>query len=586
MSDSQQPLIIKDWDGIASSPHEGFGLFKNVDLLTSPGSVKVNKKPGTIFHDIEPTVFVVNTSSDNCTATPASDFENNGRNYGGAAVYLTTTGTLPTGLSTGTVYFMIYVNDQVCQLASSYDNAVGSNAGTQIDITGAGSGTHTINPLPIGTIKWMVKDPRTDNLFMLDSNGRTWYVPDTDTAYLLHNSAIENVTGALTQASGNGLAITPFSSTTQTFLFTFRNNAIDVIDVFGTTQIEAVSWTNSWQTMNTGTSEANSHEAIVAQDEAIYFCDDRYVGRIIEKVGQTFVPGTAGTYTYSNQALDLPPYEIAQCMDEHGVNLMIGGQTFNKIYPWNRRASTFNLPIEVPENNIRKIKNKGGTIYIFAGRNGNIYTSLGIYAEPYLRLPDYLINNDGSLTATAMTWGGVTEINGSLLFGASSVNDAYSGVWRIDPQGRLTLDNQPSTGSTNVTMVWGEDEFYFMGYSGGADCFASDAHGTKMYDNLEGIIHSPLYQVADDVTKATYSRMEVVLGKDASTGGQIRVGHRDGLSGSFTNIDTFTADGATHIFRSDSIGLTDVENIQIQVEMDDEDIGTNDIELKEVRLFP
>lgn len=421
---------------------------------------------------------------------------------------------------------------------------------------------------------------------MLDSNGRTWFVPDTDTAYLLLNSAIEDVDGSLTGASGNGLVLSPFSSTSATYLFVFRNNNIDVIDVFGTSDIEALSWSNGWQTMNTGASENNSHECIRAQDGAIYFCDDRYVGSIIEKVGQTFVPGSSSTYTYNNQALDLPPYEIAQCLTEHGTNLLIGGNTFNKIYPWNRVSDSFNLPLDVPEYSVKKIKNVGGTVYIFPGTQGNIYVTDGIYVDFFKTIPSYLSNNNGSLVRNVVTWGGVDQINGSLLFGAAGVNDTYSGVWRIDPQGRLTLDNQPSSGSTNVTAIWGDDEFYHMGYSGGADCFESDAHGTKMYDNLEGIIHSPLFEIGDDITKAKYSRMEVILGKDASTGGQIRVGYRDGLAGSFTTIDTFTMDGSKHIYRSDEIGLIDLTNIQIQVEMDDEDIGANDIELKEIRLFP
>jgi hypothetical protein len=59
-------------------------------------------------------------------------------------VRLTTSGTLPAGLATATDYFVIYVSDTTCRLATSYANAV---AGTAIDITDAGTGTHTINTL-------------------------------------------------------------------------------------------------------------------------------------------------------------------------------------------------------------------------------------------------------------------------------------------------------------------------------------------------------------------------------------------------------------------------------------------------------
>lgn len=59
-------------------------------------------------------------------------------------VQLTTTTTLPAGLSLATDYYVIKVTDTTIKLATSYANAV---AGTSINITDAGTGTHTINTL-------------------------------------------------------------------------------------------------------------------------------------------------------------------------------------------------------------------------------------------------------------------------------------------------------------------------------------------------------------------------------------------------------------------------------------------------------
>lgn len=59
-------------------------------------------------------------------------------------VQLTTTTTLPAGLSLATDYFVIKVSDTTCRFATSYANAV---AGTFVNITDAGTGTHTINTL-------------------------------------------------------------------------------------------------------------------------------------------------------------------------------------------------------------------------------------------------------------------------------------------------------------------------------------------------------------------------------------------------------------------------------------------------------
>lgn len=53
-------------------------------------------------------------------------------------------GALPVGLVAATNYFVIRLTDTTCKLATTYANAA---AGISIDITDAGTGTHTINTL-------------------------------------------------------------------------------------------------------------------------------------------------------------------------------------------------------------------------------------------------------------------------------------------------------------------------------------------------------------------------------------------------------------------------------------------------------
>lgn len=62
----------------------------------------------------------------------------------GTRVRLTTTTTLPAGLALATDYYVIKVTDSTFQLATSYANAI---AWTAIDITDAGTGTHTMSRL-------------------------------------------------------------------------------------------------------------------------------------------------------------------------------------------------------------------------------------------------------------------------------------------------------------------------------------------------------------------------------------------------------------------------------------------------------
>lgn len=60
----------------------------------------------------------------------------------GTRVRLTTTTTLPAGLSLATDYFVVKVSDTTAKLATSYANAI---AGTVVNITDAGTGTHTMS---------------------------------------------------------------------------------------------------------------------------------------------------------------------------------------------------------------------------------------------------------------------------------------------------------------------------------------------------------------------------------------------------------------------------------------------------------
>jgi hypothetical protein len=81
--------------------------------------------------------FTADAGTDICTHTNINLFP-----Y--TCVQLTSSGTLPAGLALATDYYVIKLTDTTIKLATSYANAV---AGTPIDITDAGTGTHTINTL-------------------------------------------------------------------------------------------------------------------------------------------------------------------------------------------------------------------------------------------------------------------------------------------------------------------------------------------------------------------------------------------------------------------------------------------------------
>lgn len=83
--------------------------------------------------------FTADASTDVCTWSSSANFPSN--ILTGTRVRLTTTTTLPGGLATATDYYVIRASDTTFKLATSYANAI---AGTAINITDAGTGTHTV----------------------------------------------------------------------------------------------------------------------------------------------------------------------------------------------------------------------------------------------------------------------------------------------------------------------------------------------------------------------------------------------------------------------------------------------------------
>jgi len=84
--------------------------------------------------------FTADAGTDVCTYTSTASYPSN--ILTGTRVRLTTTTTLPAGLALATDYYVIKVDDSTFKLATSYANAI---AGTPINITDAGTGTHTIS---------------------------------------------------------------------------------------------------------------------------------------------------------------------------------------------------------------------------------------------------------------------------------------------------------------------------------------------------------------------------------------------------------------------------------------------------------
>lgn len=107
--------------------------------------------------------------------------------YTGLKVQLTTTGTLPTGVTPATDYFVIVTDDDKIQLAASL---VDANAGTEINLSAEGSGAHTavVQDTITGTLKLQI----SNNAF----NGNVNNNPDANAVWVDYTSSSQAVSGA------------------------------------------------------------------------------------------------------------------------------------------------------------------------------------------------------------------------------------------------------------------------------------------------------------------------------------------------------------------------------------------------------
>ncbi len=144
--------------------------------------------------DITAVVAGANASNIAFTATAATDICTTATAHGlttGAKVTLTTTGTLPAGLATATTYYIIVISATTFKLSTSQANAL---AGTAIDITDAGTGTHTVNVTT--TLAGTIKLQKSNDPPETPAASVTWV--DVVNAEVLTGTASQTISAAAT----------------------------------------------------------------------------------------------------------------------------------------------------------------------------------------------------------------------------------------------------------------------------------------------------------------------------------------------------------------------------------------------------
>ncbi len=428
--------------------------------------------------------------------------------------------------------------------------------------------------------QWKVKNPATPaEVYALDSAGKVYKSTNSGVTWAL-------MTGFTSGGHGNGLAIW------KNYLFVARDAFLDVCGDGSATGITNSNWSNSWQAID---SDLLWHPMIVSKnDNKLYGGAGKYVFSLDENSGQTFAPGTGATFTYTQQALDLPPNYRIKCLEELGNNLMCGTWQGTNVYdlriadifPWNRSAPSFGQPITMSENGVHGMLNTGNQLIILAVIGGRMYKSNGINAVQVGQIPSSIADLSGGKYLEFFP-GAICNYKGKVFFGVSgSVAIPGMGVYSLDQTSRgtiLTHEHSISTGTdgTSYAVKIGallpvtRDNILIGWY---------DATPTASYgiDNITvasymtsytGYFISPLYLVGTNGQPRKFNEIEFQLVRPLRTNEGIKIDYRDDLTASFTNIGTydFTTWGAemSHnaLFNKGTIDIDipECENIQLKI---------------------
>lgn len=528
-------------DGIADSPYEGIADMRNMNIISSPKQASVAFATTAIT--LPPAgyisiAFSSDSTTDIFTTASTAGF------YTGMAVTIVTVSGAGSGIA-GTTYYVSNITATTFKLYSDLSVAL------VLDVTTSRTGTFTVQTFgsPIDS----VSSPSTTfdstgrnqkNTFVMTTDGLAWYIRPSG-AQINTVQFLGNLLHSTAGTPNYGIAVF------KNYLFIFQQQVIDYMPL---TALGAVNpsgaWIYAWQATSPS---PTGHRAISATDDALYFCNAKNVGSVLEIAGATFNPATPATYTYNATALALPSFDKSTCLSQLGTTLLIGGVQ-NFIYPWDRISTSFTYPLICAENFIACIVSTNSSAYIFAGNRGRIYITNGANVEEYKKIPDYL----SGTVDPYYTWGWGIYWKDQLYFTFSATDNAgvaisnFAGLWAIDIESEkkpLRLTNSLSYGTyagtvPTIVNMGGisptGDGIYacWVNSTGGIDYTSNTP-----YTSLQPYIDTELIPVGTFLTKKTFQNVEWKVAKPLVTGESISIYYRVNLTDSFTLLGTTTTAG-------------------------------------------
>lgn len=396
-------------------------------------------------------------------------------------------------------------------------------------------------------VNWMVKNPATPaEIYALDTAGVVYKSTDSGATWAVLSG---NTT---TSAHGNGLAIF------KNYLFVARDALLDVCGDGTATGITAANWTNGWKSID---SDVLWHPMLISKnDNKLYGGAGKYVYSLDEVSGQTFAPGNSATYTFTSQALDLPPNYRIKCIEELGNNLVLGTWQGTNVYdlriadifPWDRSASSFGQPITLNEFGTHALLNTGNSLIILAGLDGLVYTSDGVSASPIGQIPLSIADISGGKYIEFFP-GAICNFRKRVYFGVSSGGSATTiagmGVYSLTRTSKgniLIHEHTISTGSDGDGEILNigsllpitRDEL-LVSWRDASSYGIDKTTNTSYTTSYGGYFDAFLYRTGRSDQLHKFQELEINLVRPLRTNEGVRVAYRDDLTDSFTTLITW-----------------------------------------------
>lgn len=593
--------------GIGQSILSGFSDMLGVNI-ESLGVLGVGYKFNKLIETKASVTFAIATAGQSffTLATPDTTLHK-------AAVKLSTTGTLPTGLNTTDYFYLWDINGNGTSFRFCENlKDVGSS---YISLSDQGTGVHSFTRVTPEEIKGYTFDSNS-NLYLLDDEQRVWFSQlDTNyqTFYLLEGNT----------SAGNGNGIVFYAN----HILVFATAKIDVLDAINATT-DTLTWVNDFVS---GTSISSSGVyprkgacPFYSQfDNAIYFSNGTSatnasvvrVGLLEENVGKTFNPSDATTFSVVPDAIELPNSDgrgYVQSINELGESLILGTQSYN-IYFWDRKSILPSSVVNMPEQNTPSILVKAGAAFAFNGYSGKIYPiAETAYGEP-ISIPEYLFDKkytesssfasllfidfvDACLYKNELLFS--IEVSGKVYlmsyntsnktlikknissYGETLTTGATPGrIYKI-----IVLDRSTSLKNNILISTKKEaspDTWAIEGYYVGSDL--------KVLDDDSAYVTTELITYGQDYVKQTLKEIQFSLTRALTIGQSVKVYYRKDDNSAWTLLQSidFSVDGAIKDIKKNA-PITDIIDLQIKIVINgynSTSFGTSPF-VKFIRLIP